>query len=94
MSGPKADGRSLRVLRSERAALHYWTSTSTSFRVKKLRAFQTAMELHPARNPGDVQGPQYTFLDRTRMHDPHEFIIGLTAMLKYLNHPHTIDRVE
>lgn len=64
VSGPKADGRSLRVLRSERAALHYWTSTSTSFRVKKLRAFQTAMQLHPARNPGDVQGLSTRFWTR------------------------------
>lgn len=75
-------------------ALHYWSSTSTRIRFKKLAAFHNAMELHPGREPGDVQGPQYTFLDPTRQHDPHEFFGGMTNMLKYVNFDHRIDRVE
>jgi hypothetical protein len=62
--GPKRTGVPCVYCALRELALHYWTSTSTSFRVKKLRAFQTAMQLHPARNPGDVQGLSTRFWTR------------------------------
>jgi ubiquitin C-terminal hydrolase len=74
-------------------ALYYWTSKRDRTRQMRLATFQRAMVLHPGRNPSDIQNPQYTFLDATRMHDAHEFFACLTTMLKHVNN-HEIDRFE